>query len=110
VVKIGQASLISKDVTIYDRETGFSICRNSDLIEEMGQVEFIFSDKTGTLTCNVMEFKQCTINGKIYASYEEIKRGLTQTDDEQEFMYLFNFFKLLAVCHTVVIDYDPETE
>ncbi len=42
---------------IYDPETGYSLCRNSDLIEEMGQVEFIFSDKTGTLTCNVMEFK-----------------------------------------------------
>lgn len=44
---------------MYDIETGFSTCRNSDLIEEMGQVEFIFSDKTGTLTCNIMEFKMC---------------------------------------------------
>jgi len=43
---------------MYDRETGFSLCRNSDLIEEMGQVDFIFSDKTGTLTCNVMDFKK----------------------------------------------------
>jgi phospholipid-transporting ATPase len=57
MVKLGQASLIGKDLDIYDPETGFSICRNSDLIEEMGQVEFIFSDKTGTLTCNIMEFK-----------------------------------------------------
>jgi phospholipid-transporting ATPase len=57
MVKIGQANIISADVNIYDKETGFSLCRNSDLIEEMGQVEQIFSDKTGTLTCNVMEFK-----------------------------------------------------
>jgi phospholipid-transporting ATPase len=57
MIKIGQAWLIGKDMDIYDPETGYSLCRNSDLIEEMGQVEFIFSDKTGTLTCNVMEFK-----------------------------------------------------
>ena len=63
MVKLAQANLIGKDVDIYDPETGFSLCRNSDLIEEMGQVEFIFSDKTGTLTCNVMEFKQCSIDG-----------------------------------------------
>ena len=57
MIKIGQAWLIGKDMDIYDPETGYSLCRNSDLIEEMGQVEFIFSDKTGTLTCNVMDFK-----------------------------------------------------
>ena len=66
MVKLGQAGLINKDLQIYDKETGYSLCRNSDLIEEMGQVEFIFSDKTGTLTCNIMEFKQCSFNGKIY--------------------------------------------
>jgi hypothetical protein len=36
IIKLGQAKLIAKDVQIYDKETGFSICRNSDLIEEMG--------------------------------------------------------------------------
>ena len=51
MLKLGQASIISKDVELYCKEDGnFSTCRNSDLIEEMGQVKFIFSDKTGTLT------------------------------------------------------------
>jgi len=45
---------------MFDVEDGkFALCRNSDLIEELGQVEFIFSDKTGTLTQNKMEFKKC---------------------------------------------------
>lgn len=46
--------------------------KNSDLIEELGQVEMIFSDKTGTLTCNVMEFKKCIIDDCIYG--DEIQK------------------------------------
>lgn len=43
---------------MYDLETEkFALCRNSDLIEELGQIDFIFSDKTGTLTQNKMIFK-----------------------------------------------------
>lgn len=36
IIKLAQAYLIKHDVKMYDPETGFSICRNSDLIEEMG--------------------------------------------------------------------------
>lgn len=43
-----------------------AFCSNSDLIEELGQVEFVFSDKTGTLTQNKMEFKNVSIDGVIY--------------------------------------------
>lgn len=60
MLKLTQAYLIGKDVQMYDIETeNFAVCRNSDLIEELGQIDFIFSDKTGTLTQNKMIFKKC---------------------------------------------------
>jgi phospholipid-transporting ATPase len=58
MIKLAQSIFINSDLRLYHPETGYSKCRNSDLIEELGQVEFIFSDKTGTLTCNVMEYKE----------------------------------------------------
>jgi P-type E1-E2 ATPase len=51
ILKLGQARYINKDIMMYDIESqSFSAARNSDLIEELGQVEMVFSDKTGTLT------------------------------------------------------------
>jgi magnesium-transporting ATPase (P-type) len=64
MLKLSQGWLIGKDVRMYDRETDkYGMCRASDLIEELGQIDFVFSDKTGTLTQNKMIFKKCTVNG-----------------------------------------------
>lgn len=65
LLKLGQAKLIACDVKLY-YEGEYALCRNSDLIEEMGQIEFIFSDKTGTLTQNKMEFKRISVDGVVY--------------------------------------------
>ena len=74
VVKILQSYFIYYDEAIFDSVTKLpSVARTSELIEELGQVEFVFSDKTGTLTQNIMEFKKCFIAGKFYGDLENDK-------------------------------------
>ncbi|KAM7251337.1 hypothetical protein ACFE04_023220 [Oxalis oulophora] len=67
VVKVLQAMFINKDIEMYDEASQKSVrARTSNLNEELGQVEMILSDKTGTLTCNQMEFRKCSIAGISY--------------------------------------------
>ncbi|KAL8466222.1 hypothetical protein ACS0TY_035365 [Phlomoides rotata] len=69
VVKVLQALFINKDIQMYDEETGTPAqARTSNLNEELGQVDTILSDKTGTLTCNQMDFLKCSIAGTAYGN------------------------------------------
>ncbi|KAH6781284.1 ATPase E1-E2 type family protein / haloacid dehalogenase-like hydrolase family protein [Perilla frutescens var. hirtella] len=67
LVKVLQALFINRDVQMFDEETGTPAqARTSNLNEELGQVDTILSDKTGTLTCNQMDFLKCSIAGAPY--------------------------------------------
>eukprot|EP00741_Cyanophora_paradoxa_P005052 tig00000851_g4894.t1 len=64
LVKIYQARLMESDGTMYHDESDTpASARTSNLNEDLGQIRYIFSDKTGTLTRNEMEFKKCSIGG-----------------------------------------------
>ncbi|XP_054569743.1 phospholipid-transporting ATPase IF isoform X5 [Eptesicus fuscus] len=65
---------IGWDLDLYHEESDQKAQVNtSDLNEELGQVEYVFTDKTGTLTENEMQFRECSING---IKYQEINGRL----------------------------------
>jgi phospholipid-translocating ATPase len=96
------------------------IPRSWNLADDLGQIEYIFSDKTGTLTRNIMDFKMCSVNNVVYGnlSGSETEGGkfsdslLTErlsnmSDPHQESLH--KFFTALAVCHSVLVSNDAET-
>lgn len=89
VVKFQQAQLINFDLDMYYAKTDTpALCRTSSLVEELGQIEYVFSDKTGTLTCNEMEFRCCSIFGVAYA--ETVEEGKRDTEDGRGGWRTFN--------------------
>lgn len=125
LVKYCAALLINSDLDMYYTETDTpAVCRTSSLVEELGQIEYIFSDKTGTLTCNMMEFRQCSIGGIQYSEVVPEDQRATDDDDRSgihDFPKLrknlqthhtrsaiHHFLTLLATCHTVIPEYKDE--
>ncbi|XP_032360312.1 phospholipid-transporting ATPase IB isoform X1 [Etheostoma spectabile] len=131
VVKFTQALFINWDEEMYYAETDTpAVARTSNLNEELGQVKYLFSDKTGTLTCNVMHFKKCTIAGITYGHFPDLdcdrsmedfsnlppaSNNSTEFDDPTLVQniethptspQICEFLTMMAVCHTVV----PERE
>ena len=67
IIKLIQGIFIKWDISLYSRfRHSFCGVKSVSIIEELGNVNFIFSDKTGTLTKNQLEFKYCIIDKKYY--------------------------------------------
>uniref|UniRef100_A0A803MBN0 Phospholipid-transporting ATPase n=1 Tax=Chenopodium quinoa TaxID=63459 RepID=A0A803MBN0_CHEQI len=141
---IQSLQFINNDLNMYHAETNTpALARTSNLNEELGQVEYIFTDKTGTLTQNLMEFFKCSIGGQIYGTgITEIEKGLAErigtklpevqksANAIQEKGFNFDdvklmrgawrnepnpdlckeFFRCLAICHTVLPEGDESPE
>lgn len=162
IIKSAQAAFIYGDVEMYYPRLDYPCTPKSwNISDDLGQIEYVFSDKTGTLTQNVMEFKKCTINGVTYGkAYTEALAGLRRRqgvdveteavvesekisqdrdqmikclrslssncaiyEDELTFVssdfvehlvgdhdqkrHNINFMMALALCHSVIVDEDP---
>uniref|UniRef100_A0A671NFW5 Phospholipid-transporting ATPase n=1 Tax=Sinocyclocheilus anshuiensis TaxID=1608454 RepID=A0A671NFW5_9TELE len=139
VLRLGHSYFINWDRRMYySRKDTPAEARTTTLNEELGQVEFIFSDKTGTLTQNIMVFNKCSINGKTYGDvYDEFGHKVDITEKTPCVDFSFNplmdrkfrfhdstlveaikleeplvqeFFRLLALCHTVMPEERNEGE
>ncbi|XP_055989084.1 phospholipid-transporting ATPase VB [Sorex fumeus] len=75
LVKLGHVFFLHHDLDLYDEDSDAGIqCRALNIAEDLGQIQHIFSDKTGTLTENRMVFRRCSIAGGEYAHQENAKR------------------------------------
>ena len=124
IVKYVQAIFICQDEEMKYKGT-FAKARTSNLNEELGQISYIFTDKTGTLTENIMEFKKCSIGGRLYSIDEDrpefrdaqgvplihtdkyevnmrLLRNAFNADTDENATKIHLFLRMMAVCQTVV--------
>ena len=132
IINMGQAFFIREDIEMYDESQDVpAATRTSNMNGDLGQIEYIFSDKTGTLTCNEMKFRRCSVAGKIYGNTQEsgvedvlleapdsnadTSIGLKLSDLKEkafpgadlsppEAVCIKNFCECLSLCHEVVIE------
>ncbi|OQN97524.1 hypothetical protein B0A48_16677 [Cryoendolithus antarcticus] len=78
IVKLCQQWLITNDVDMYDEVSNEPMrCNTNTILENLGQVGFILSDKTGTLTENVMKFRKLSVAGTVWRHGDEERPGAT---------------------------------
>lgn len=103
IVRTFLAKLINSDLDMYDEELQIpSKAQSSNVLDELGRIEYILTDKTGTLTCNKMNLKALMIAGQVYKNCLNSDSSLFRAVENSEAVQ--NFLQLISLCHTVMID------
>ena len=106
VMKIVQSSFIRNDANLLSRkrEGRQAQVKNAGIIEELGQVSYVFTDKTGTLTNNEMKFKTACIGLR---DFGPLNRNKKTTRRNSTFTTNFNAKQVAA---DEEFDYDEFNE
>ncbi|EGR28204.1 phospholipid-translocating p-type flippase family protein, putative [Ichthyophthirius multifiliis] len=112
MVKFFQGMKINRDYKMVSEEGVKAVVQSSSLNEELGQVGVIFTDKTGTLTCNQLVFKGFGFKGKNFGlkNQSNSEKGF---DENEEFLQqnkgdLEAFLKFLVICQEVIVQWDEK--
>ncbi|XP_066278383.1 phospholipid-transporting ATPase VA-like isoform X1 [Branchiostoma lanceolatum] len=90
VIKMGQVYFIHQDIHLYDHSSDTSLqCRALNITEDLGQIQYVFTDKTGTLTENMMVFRRCAVGGKDYAHNIKVVERLRSSTSSSVFISWF---------------------
>lgn len=134
--KVLQVFHIHNNLDLFDDQTNKrTVCRAMNITEELGQVQHIFSDKTGTLTENKMLFRKCTVNGADYNhAASELEKDFLKPGaplppiminshlvDDMVASYFSSsytksaeriqeFFLVLSICNTVIVSETPHRD
>jgi magnesium-transporting ATPase (P-type) len=85
VIVVAIRIYINLDLDMYDAVTDTRALARSTTVTDLGQVQYVFSDKTGTLTQNVMRFKRCSVDGMVFgAPIEKAKPGAVDDSGNAE--------------------------
>ncbi|KAK2424609.1 Alanine aminotransferase 2 [Trifolium repens] len=105
LVKSIYAKFIDWDHQMIDLETSIpSHATNTAISEDLGQVEYILTDKTGTLTENKMIFRRCFISGISYGNENgDALKDVELLNAVSSGSYdVVRFLTVMAICNTVV--------
>ncbi|CAJ0571322.1 unnamed protein product, partial [Mesorhabditis spiculigera] len=114
-----QAYYLQQDILLYDEgKDQKAEVKSFGMIPNLGAIKYVMSDKTGTLTTNMMRFKFCSIGGQKYGKrvsgsdefYTDKLLADLRTNRKENAGDIDLFMTACAVCHTVVVEREKRAE